>query len=137
MAIKYHAAWIAAAFVLHAQDAAPRKNTYRSPGSTTPAARLVSPEVHADRTVTFRIRAPKAGEVMLSLQGSKPMPKDAAGLWSITVGPMEPELYEYAFLVDGARVLDVANTQLKIGQTLGASLVMPAQPNGSLSLRAL
>ena len=147
MAIKYHAAWIAAAFVLHAQDAPPRKNTYRSPGSTTPAARLVSPEVHADRTVTFRIRAPKAGEVMLSLQGSKPMTKDAAGLWSITVGPLEPELYEYAFLVDGARVLDVANTQLKIGQTLGASLLdvpgTPARfdevrdvPHGTIQIRS-
>jgi len=32
---------------------------------TPPPDGLVSPEVHSDLTVTFRIRAPKAGEVML------------------------------------------------------------------------
>lgn len=72
MAMKLHAALLAAV-LLHAQDASPRKNTYRSPGSTAPAPRLVSPEIHTDRKVTFRIRAPKATEVSLSLQGNKPM----------------------------------------------------------------
>jgi len=127
--MKYHAALFAAAILMHAQDAPPRKNTYRSPGAAAPAPRLVSPEIHADRTVTFRIRAPKATDVTLSLQGNKPMAKDAAGLWSITVGPLEPEVYEYAFTVDGARVLDTANTQLKIGQTLAANLLdVPGTP---------
>src|ERR1019366_7968315 len=52
----------------------------------------VSPEVHADRTVTFRLFAPKASEVVL--MGSpgileaikKPMPlqRDAQGVWSLT-----------------------------------------------------
>src|SRR5690349_5948910 len=50
------------------QAPAPRPNTYRSAGGATAArARLVSPEIHADRTVTFRIRAPQAAEVALSL----------------------------------------------------------------------
>ena len=121
---------VAAAFLLPAQDAPARKNTYRPPGAGTPAApRLVSPEIHPDRTVTFRIRAPKATEVSLSLQGTKPLTKDSAGLWSITIGPLEPELYEYSFVVDGARVLDTANTQLKTGQTLGSNLLdIPGNP---------
>ena len=56
----------------------------------------VSPEVHADRTVTFRLFAPKASEVVL--MGSpgilevikKPMPlqRDDKGVWSLTVGPL-------------------------------------------------
>jgi enterochelin esterase family protein len=128
MAMKLHAALLVAA-LLHAQDSPPRKNTYRSPGATPAAPRLVSPEIQADRTVTFRIRAPKATEVSLSLQGNKPMTKDAAGVWSITVGPLEPEIYEYAFSVDGARVLDTANTFLKIGQTVGSNLLdVPGTP---------
>ena len=139
---------VAAALLLPAQDAPARKNTYRPPAAGAPAApRLISPEIHPGGTVTFRIRAPKATEVSLSLQGAKPMTRDAAGLWSITIGPLVPELYEYSFLVDGARVLDTANTLLKTGQTLGSNLLdIPGNPprfdeiqnvrHGTLHIRA-
>jgi enterochelin esterase family protein len=130
MSPKIFAAALAAALTASAQAPAPRPNTYRPAGGTaTAAARLVSPEIHADRKVTFRIRAPKATEVALSLGGAKPMTKDASGLWSITIGPLAPELYEYAFVVDGARVIDTANTQLKIGQQASANLLdVPGVP---------
>jgi len=119
-----------AASQLYAQDTPARKNTYHSSGITAnAAARLISPEVHADRTVTFRLRAPKAAEVALSFQGSKLMAKDADGIWSVTLGPLEPEIYEYAFTVDGARVLDTANTMLKTGRALGGNLLeIPGTP---------
>jgi enterochelin esterase family protein len=121
---------LAAANLIYAQDAPARKNTYHSSGGTANAAqRLISPEVHANRTVTFRLRAPKATDVALSFQGTKPMTKDADGMWSITVGPLEPEIYEYAFSVDGARVLDTANTLLKTGRTLSGNLLdIPGSP---------
>jgi enterochelin esterase family protein len=121
---------LAAANLMYAQDAPARKNTYHSSGATATAApRLISPEVRADRTVTFRLRAPKATDVALSFQGTKPMTKDADGMWSITVGPLEPEIYEYAFTVDGARVLDTANTLLKTGRTLSGNLLdIPGTP---------
>jgi enterochelin esterase-like enzyme len=124
------AALFSAASQMYAQDAPARKNTYHSSGINANAApRLISPEIHADRTVTFRIRAPKASEVALAFQGSKPMTKDADGTWSITVGPLEPEIYEYAFTVDGARVLDTANTMLKTGRALGGNLLeIPGTP---------
>src|SRR6516165_6407987 len=108
----------------YAQSTPARKNTYHASGNTAAAApRLISPEVHADRTVTFRIRAPKAAEVALAFQGSKPMVRDADGMWSVTVGPLDPEIYEYAFTVDSARVLDTANTMLKTGRALGGNLL--------------
>ncbi len=49
-----------------------------------------SPEVHPDRTVTFRLRAPQAAQVELSgevLQGKPPqaMTKSSDGVWSITI----------------------------------------------------
>jgi hypothetical protein len=57
---------------------APRPNTYRSAGGTvTAAARTVSPEIHPDRAVIFRLRAPQAAEVSLSVSGVKKMTKDA------------------------------------------------------------
>ena len=57
------------------------------------------------------------------------MAKDADGTWSLTVGPLEPEIYEYSFTVDGARVLDTANTLLKTGLTLSGNLLeIPGTP---------
>src|SRR5438552_1977926 len=66
-------------------------------GGGTPVAALVSPEVHPDRTVTFRFRAPEATQVQLVgeiLQGKGPlaMTKDEAGLWTVTIGPLPPEI---------------------------------------------
>jgi hypothetical protein len=71
---------------------------------------LVSPEVRPDRTIVFRFWAPKAAEVQLSgdWMGGSPvaLAKDAQGIWTITQGPLEPNIYQYSFLVDGARADD-------------------------------
>ena len=112
-----------AALTLTAQERRP--NTYRSPGNAG-RERFVSPEVHGDGRVTFRVRAPKAGEVLLHLGGGKAqaLAKDASGVWALTVGPLAPELYTYTFTVDGMRVLDQANAALKTGiNGLDASLL--------------
>ena len=79
---------------------------------------VVSPEVHADRTVTFRFLAPSAREVALGadLDGTPhPMTKDSNGVWSVTVGPLPPEIYAYTFNVDGIPVLDPRNANTKLG----------------------
>src|SRR5437762_9123095 len=108
-----------------------RRNTYHSPGAASTAAqRLISPEVHADRTITFRVRAPKASEVNLVFGShSKPMIKDSNGIWTATIGPVEPEIYTYSFMLDGARVLDMSNPILKNGRAPDASVVeVPGTP---------
>ena len=79
-----------------------------------------SPEVAADRRVTFRLAAPKASEVVLTgefMTGSKAFQKDEKGLWTLTVGPMEPEIYNYNFAIDGVRTIDPANPNVKSGST--------------------
>ena len=79
-----------------------------------------SPEVAADRTVTFRLLAPAASEVTLAgefMKGSKPLQKNAQGLWSVSVGPIEPEIYYYNFTIDGVRTLDPNNPRVKTGST--------------------
>jgi enterochelin esterase family protein len=111
----------------------PQRNQYRT-GASRGVVRevIVSPEVHPDRRITFRIRAPRASEVNLSFGSSEPQPlsKDDSGLWSITIGPVEPEIYEYTFTVDGLRVLDGNNPNLKTGaRGLSASEVeIPGTP---------
>jgi enterochelin esterase-like enzyme len=77
--------------------------------AAAPAARFVSTEVHSDRRVTFRLSAPKANEVTVSGIGpTAVLQKDAAGVWSVTVGPVEPDTYYYTFTVDGVRTMDPA-----------------------------
>jgi len=80
---------------------------------------LVSPEVHPDKKVTFRIRAPKAAEVTLRgdwMTGpAEKLAKDDKGVWSVTVGPLTPDFYSYSFTVDGVRTLDPSNATIKQG----------------------
>jgi enterochelin esterase family protein len=78
------------------------------------APQIVSPEVHPDRTVTFRLNAPKATEVILNGnitvdKPAMPMTKDERGVWSVTVGPLDPDIYEYTFVVDGVSTPDAVN----------------------------
>jgi len=77
-----------------------------TPGGASPP--VVSPEIHADRRVTFRLSAPKATEVTLRGVGSEPaaMQKDATGNWTLSVGPLVPDTYHYHFVVDGVRTID-------------------------------
>ena len=81
----------------------PQRNTENiRPYSTS----VISPEVHDDNTVTFRINAPKAQEVLLT--GSMfvgndsrrrvPFEKKENGLWELTIGPLKPEIYFYYFI---------------------------------------
>jgi len=80
-----------------------------------------SPEIHDDRRVTFSLQAPAAEEVRLTgdwmpvegwVPGSVPMTRDDRGNWTYTTEVLEPELYGYAFLVDGLRVNDPNNAFL-------------------------
>jgi enterochelin esterase family protein len=69
--------------------------------------------------VTFRIQAPKAEEVTLRgdwMEGApEKLAKDENGLWSITVGPLTPDYYSYAFTVDGVKTIDPRNASIKQG----------------------
>ncbi len=126
---KLIAAAIALSCLLAAQDSPPPRNTYHSSGGASAQPRLISPEVNSDRTVTFRLRAPEANQISLSFGGLKPMTKDAGGIWTATVGPLEPEIYQYTFLVGGVKILDPANPNLKNGRALDASIVeVPGNP---------
>lgn len=75
---------------------------------------MISPEVKADNTVTFRLDAPKASSVVVagdfSPRGFELMTKGADGIWTYTTpGPLAPELYSYTFYVDSLKVSDPNN----------------------------
>ena len=75
---------------------------------------VLSPEIHADNTVTFRLYAPKAVKVQLkgdfSTLGTADMTEKENGVWEYTTPqPLEPELYCYRFIVDGLTINDPNN----------------------------
>jgi enterochelin esterase family protein len=90
----------------------------------TPNDTLVSPEVHADKRVTFRIYAPKASEVTVGgdwipqgLGTGGKLARDEQGVWAMTIGPLPPDFYSYSLVVDGVRTLDPKNAMIKQGVT--------------------
>lgn len=97
-------------------DYNPQKNTE----NLTPfSAPLNSPDVRDDQTVTFRLRAPAAKEVrltgpVLTGLGKAGQPvvfvKGDDGVWTLTVGPLRPDMYIYTFNVDGVQMADPSNT---------------------------
>ncbi len=77
-------------------------------------APLVSPEIHENQTVTFRLRAPKAVKVQVTgdflLKGVADLMENKEGVWEYTTPePLKPELYSYTFLVDGLKMNDPSN----------------------------
>ena len=93
-------------------------------------APVVSPEIHDDNTVTFRLKAPKAVRVQVTGDFLPPIPIETPrgvweaagiadlkegkdGVWEFTTPePLGPELYSYSFIVDGLKMLDPANVYI-------------------------
>jgi enterochelin esterase-like enzyme len=70
------------------------------------------PRVHADLSVTFRLKAPDAKKVQvftnygLGEKGPWDMTRADDGVWSLKSPPIVPGLHYYTFIVDGVQVND-------------------------------
>ena len=76
---------------------------------------FISNEVSKDNMVTLRFNAPKATDVKISTQMAKgpvQMKKNEKGVWEATFGPVKPDMYPYAFVVDGVQVADPVNSNI-------------------------
>ena len=94
------------------------------------SAPVVSPEIHDDNTVTFRLKAPKAvtvqvtGDFLPSQKietpfgkfdgpGAADLKETQDGVWEYTTPePLKPELYSYTFIVDGLKINDPSNVYM-------------------------
>jgi enterochelin esterase-like enzyme len=76
---------------------------------------LLSPQVLTDGQVTLQICAPEAASVRVmgdwnsKRQNGDLLTRNAQGVWSISVGPLKPDLYAYWFMVDGVKTIDPVN----------------------------
>lgn len=87
---------------------------------------IESPIVHPDRTVTFNLRVPNAKKVEVSTQftrGNQELKQDTNGVWTVTLGPAEPNLYPYNFIVDGVAVADPNNLDVFPNERFKSSMV--------------
>ena len=101
-----------------------------------------SPEVLPDGRVVFLLRAPKATQVTLTgdlwlQQTATEMTRNADGLWSVTVGPLAPDVYGYSFVVDGVTMSDPSNGWIQPGvrSSLRSSFRVPGQQESFLEVQ--
>ncbi|GAB6121217.1 esterase [Dysgonomonas termitidis] len=96
---------------------------------------IVSPEVHENNTVTFRLHAPNAREVKISgdwIQQPVAMNKDDKGLWSYTTGPLHSDLYSYSFWVDSLKTDDPSNVYINRDVSTLSNIFIIGGGNGDL-----
>lgn len=93
-------------------------------------APVVSPEIHDNNTVTFRLKAPKAVKVQVTGDflptqkiktsfgefdgpGVADLKEGKDGVWEFTTPePLKPELYSYSFIVDDLKMMDPSNVYM-------------------------
>ena len=96
-------------------------------------------QVLPDRHVTFRLFAPKANavEVVIGIKSAtyepgatiSAMTKDPSGLWAVTLGPLEPNIYTYQFRLDGCGIADPGNEMpLPVRHVDASLLLVPGTP---------
>jgi enterochelin esterase-like enzyme len=94
---------------------------------------VVSPDVRDDHTITFRLKAPEANQVMLTggpillalgMKDAIPFKKGDDGVWTLTVGPVKPNIYVYRFMLDGVSIVDPNNTITGASNQPGYSCVV-------------
>ena len=127
--------------------------------ATAPAARpqfrtpprIISPEILPDNKVSFRVYAKDATKITVSGEwqdgpnSTEALVRNDTGLFTLTLGPLKPELYGYTFNVDGARTIDPNNVQVRRDGTRYASFFIipgiesdlyvqkPGVPHGNVS----
>ncbi|MEQ9410391.1 MAG: alpha/beta hydrolase-fold protein [Fuerstiella sp.] len=97
--------------------------------NTVSAQQILSPEVHPDRKVTFRLKSESGGPVFISLAGSDlPLQKGENDTWSVTTDPLPPGIHDYSFRVDGTRMIDPLNRNVKKWFSLTSMVEIPGDP---------
>lgn len=114
---------------------------------------IVSPEIHEDNTVTFRMRAPEADKVEVTgdflptrkmetpygefdAPGVAALNKKEGGVWEFTTPePLASELYSYTFLVDGVRMSDPSNVMMiRDVASVTSVFIVPGDPGDLYSV---
>jgi enterochelin esterase family protein len=94
--------------------------------SQVPGKAILSPEVHSDKSVTFRYYAPFAKQVKLEglmLKEPQLMTREQDGTWIIKFDRIKPDIYPYCFVVDSIQIMDPNNIMSQPSEDFKYSLV--------------
>jgi enterochelin esterase family protein len=96
--------------------------------------RVVSPEIHPNNSVTFRLLATEATKVTLSgnwMAGwgtQVELTKGDSGIWSVTTDILPAEFYTYTFYINGVKTLDSQNSQVvRDGTRFENAVIIPGK----------
>ncbi len=89
-----------------------------------------SPVIAENNTVTFNVYSPTASSAFVNgswVGGNNiELSKNAEGIWSVTVGPLEPTIYHYNVILDGVSILDPKNPKaMRDGSRYASTLIIP------------
>ncbi len=102
---------------------------------------VTSPEINADKTVTFRVRAPKAITVQVTgdcIEGRTADMTEKDGVWEYTTpAPVAPEMYTYNFIIDGQRTLDMNNVAVNRDVASLTNILLVTEPGARSDLYAV
>jgi enterochelin esterase-like enzyme len=79
------------------------------------------PRINSERRAQFRIKAPDAKDVSVSIGKPLSVTKDDEGVWTITTSPLDAGFHFYRMFVDGANVADPATEIFRGGGGGGLS----------------
>jgi len=95
------------------------------------AVQVISPEIAADNSVTFRVYAPEANAIILSgswmaTGETGKLIKGSDGVWSLKTSALTPSMYHYNIVVDGVNALDPVNPKaMRDGNRYASTLIIP------------
>jgi enterochelin esterase family protein len=93
------------------------------------------PQVNSERRARFRIKAPEAQSVKVSLGGGIPLTKGEDGFWMGTTGPLDEGFHEYAINIDGAVVPDPGSRMFYSDGREGSGIEVPAHDQDFYALK--
>ena len=108
-------------------------NSYAQEISSQQGPQITSPEIADNNSVTFNVYSPTANSI--SVNGSwmgmgenATMTKNSDGVWSVTVGSLDPSMYHYNVIVDGISIIDPANPKaMRDGTRYASTLIIPGK----------
>lgn len=102
-------------------------NTYSLAGLLNQTNKAKPYKINKDNTVTFELDASNAKTVELKIDDPNPsaykMTKGKNGFWNATTKPLMPDIYSYHYLVDGLKIIDLTNPNIKVGTEVYANIV--------------
>ncbi|MEZ6042618.1 MAG: alpha/beta hydrolase-fold protein [Planctomycetaceae bacterium] len=96
---------------------------------TAIAQSLRSPQVNDDNTVTVRLKAANAKEVVANIAGQRlKLTQNEGRIWEGTSASLPAGIHDYTFQVDGTMMIDPSNRNVKKWLTMASMVEIPGKP---------